>query len=87
MRKPLHLADSLGLPLYWVNLVLLTKLPWKINWLGTNDIVAIFESRGIAYANWNYKAGAFGIVDMELKPDVPMIESLVGKDIDPTINY
>ena len=42
-------------------------------------MVAIFEKHGIAYANWNFKAGSFGIVDDELKPDVPMIDILTSE--------
>jgi len=39
-------------------------------------MVSIFEEKGIAYANWNYKAGSFGIVDAQLKPDLPMVKIL-----------
>ncbi len=79
MRKPLRLAESLGLPLYCGEFGVINKAPEgdKLAWY--NDMVAIFEKRGIAYANWNYKAGSFGIVDAKLKPDVPMTEVLVGR--------
>jgi len=79
MRKPLRLAESLGLPLYCGEFGVINKAPEgdKLAWY--NDMVAIFEKRGIAYANWNYKAGSFGIVDTKLKPDVPMTEALVGR--------
>ena len=83
MRKPLHLADSLGLPLYCGEFGVINKAPVEDKLAWYNDMVAVFENRGIAYANWNYKAGSFGIVDIELKPDVPMIESLVGEAFKP----
>jgi hypothetical protein len=41
-------------------------------------MVAIFDKHNIAYANWNYKAGAFGIVDEQMKPDSVLIPILVG---------
>jgi endoglucanase len=79
MQKPLHLADSLGLPLYCGEFGVINKAPVEDKLAWYRDMVAIFEKHGIAYANWNYKAGSFGIVDMQLQPDVPMIESLVNK--------
>jgi endoglucanase len=76
MQKPLRLADSLNLPLYCGEFGVINKSPVedKLEWY--RDMVAIFEKHGIAYANWNYKAGSFGIVDQNLKPDVPMVEIL-----------
>jgi hypothetical protein len=42
-------------------------------------MVAIFDKHNIAYANWNYKSGSFGIVDENLKPDTEMVNILTGK--------
>jgi hypothetical protein len=42
-------------------------------------MVAIFERYGVAYANWNYKAGSFGIVDQTLKADTVLVNILTGK--------
>ena len=39
-------------------------------------MVSIFQERNVAYANWNYKSGAFGIVDEKMVPDISMLESL-----------
>jgi endoglucanase len=77
MRKPFALAERLGLPLYCGEFGVINKspVPDKLNWY--NDMVAIFEKHNVAYANWNYKAGSFGIVDQNLSPDWPMIEALV----------
>ena len=80
MQKPLALASRLQLPLYCGEFGVIDKspLPDKLAWY--RDMVAIFEKHGIAYANWNFKAGSFGIVDNELKPDIPMVQILVGSD-------
>jgi endoglucanase len=79
MQKPLQLSKSLGLPLYCGEFGVINKAPIedKLGWY--HDMVAIFNKNGIGYANWNYKAGAFGIVDINLKPDAPMIEALLKK--------
>lgn len=29
------------------------------------DMIDLFEENGIAYANWNYKSGSFGLIDGE----------------------
>lgn len=79
MQMPLALASRLNLPLYCGEFGVIERapVPDKLAWY--RDMVKIFEKHGIAYANWNYKAGAFGIVDNELEPDMPMIEVLVSK--------
>jgi hypothetical protein len=42
-------------------------------------MVSIFNEHSIAYANWNYKSDAFGIVDENMKPLVPVIKILTGR--------
>jgi len=76
MQKPLHLADSLKLPLYCGEFGVIDKAPRQSKLAWYRDMVSIFEEKGIAYANWNYKAGSFGIVDVALKPDLPMVKIL-----------
>ena len=79
MQKPIHLADSLKLPLYcgefgvFKEFFPVAKLAWY------TDMVSIFNEYNIAYANWNYKSDAFGIVDENMKPLVPVIKILTGK--------
>jgi len=79
MQKPIHLADSLKLPLYcgefgvYKEFFPAAKLAWY------TDMVSIFREHNIAYANWNYKSDAFGIVDENSKPLVPVINILTGK--------
>jgi endoglucanase len=79
MAKPLHLADSLKLPLYCGEFGVINKSPVEAKLAWYRDMVAVFEKHHIAYANWNYKAGSFGIVDRGLKPDWPMVNILTGK--------
>lgn len=79
MQKPIHLADSLNLPLYcgefgvYKEFFPAAKLAWY------SDMVSIFNQYNIAYANWNYKSDAFGIVDENMKPLEPIINILTGK--------
>jgi endoglucanase len=79
MAKPIHLADSLKLPLYCGEFGVIDGSPRdsKVRWF--KDLMAIFDKHNIAYANWNFKSGSFGIVDENLKPDTEMINILTGK--------
>jgi endoglucanase len=76
MIKPIKLADSLNLPLYCGEFGVINKAPRDDMEAWYKDMVAIFEKHNIGYANWNYKTGSFGIVDMDIKPDEPMIKIL-----------
>ncbi len=78
MEKPLRIADSLKLPLYCGEFGVIYKSPLKAKLAWYSDIVTIFEKHKVAYANWNYKAGSFGIVDEKMKPDSALIPILVG---------
>jgi endoglucanase len=79
MQKPIHLADSLHLPLYCGEFGVIDGSPResKIAWF--KDLVSIFDKHNIGYANWNYKSGSFGLVDENMKPDTEMINILTGK--------
>lgn len=79
MRKPFHLADSLHLPLYCGEFGVIEKAPMEPKLAWYKDMVAIFEKHNVAYANWNYKAGSFGIVDEHLTPDTAMVSILTGR--------
>jgi hypothetical protein len=39
----------------------------------------LFEENGIAYANWNYKSGSFGLVDGEGVHRTDFIRIVSGK--------
>ncbi len=78
MRKPLAMAEKMKLPLYcgefgvYMDYFPKAKLAWY------KDMVSIFEQHNVAYANWNYKSTAFGIVDDDNKP-TPKMSILLGK--------
>ena len=80
MRKPFHLADSLHLQLYCGEFGVIEKAPVgpKLDW--DREMVSIVEKQGVAYANWNLKAGSFGITDENLTPDRAMVNILTGKE-------
>lgn len=78
MRKPLRVADSLNLQLYCGEFGVIDKAPLEPKLAWYRDMVAIFEEHDVAYANWNYKAGSFGIVDESLRPDKPLVSILTG---------
>ena len=79
MEKPLRVASTLGLPLYcgefgiFRDFFTAAKLAWY------KDMISIFEEHGVAYANWNYKSGAFGIVDDKGVPIQPYLNIVAGK--------
>jgi endoglucanase len=79
MEKPLRVAATLKLPLYcgefgiYNNFFPSAKLAWY------KDMISIFDEFNIAYANWNYKSGAFGIVDDNGKPIQPYLNIVAGK--------
>ncbi len=77
MQKPFRLAKQLGLPLYCGEFGVIFKAPVEDKLAWYCDMVDIFEENGVGYANWNYKAGSFGIVDQNLKPDEDMMAILV----------
>lgn len=79
MEKPLRVASRLNLPLYCGEFGIFrdffpaAKLAWY------RDMISIFEEYGVAYANWNYKSGAFGIVDDNGMPIQPYLDIVAGK--------
>jgi endoglucanase len=79
MAKAFKLRDSLRLPLYCGEFGVIDAAPdaAKVAWY--RDMVAIFEKHNVGYANWNYKAGSFGIVDAQLQPDSTLVNILAGK--------
>jgi endoglucanase len=79
MAKPIHLADSLKLPLYCGEFGVIDGSPRSGKEAWYKDLVAIFEKHNIAYANWNYKSGSFGIVNAAMTPDSTMVGILTGK--------
>ena len=80
MAKAFRLADSLRLPLYCGEFGVIDAAPEEAKVAWYRDMIAIFEKRNVAYANWNYKAGSFGIVDAEMNPDNTLLSILTRKD-------
>jgi endoglucanase len=79
MRKPIAMGARLKLPVYcgefgiYMEYFPEAKLAWY------RDMISIFEKHNIAYANWNYKSGAFGIVDDKNVPFAEVTKILLGK--------
>jgi endoglucanase len=80
MAKAFRLADSLRLPLYCGEFGVIDTAPEEAKVAWYRDMIAIFDKRNVAYANWNYKAGSFGIVDAQMKPDVTLVGILTRKE-------
>lgn len=80
MAKPLALAAKLDLPLYCGEFGVIDKAPEAAKLAWYKDMVAIFDKHGVAYANWNFKAGSFGIVDENLVADTAMVRILTEPD-------
>lgn len=78
MRKTFAMSERTKLPLYCGEFgVYMEYFPEaKLKWY--RDMVAIFEKQNVAYANWNYKSTAFGIVDDNGNP-TPKTNILLGK--------
>lgn len=79
MAKAFQLADKLKLPLYCGEFGCIDGSPEASKLAWYKDMVAIFNKRDVAYANWNYKAGSFGVVDAQMQPRAAYIEVLTGK--------
>ncbi len=79
MAKAFKLADSLRLPLYCGEFGVIDGAPEEAKMAWYRDMVAILDKHNVGYANWNYKAGSFGIVDAQMNPDAPLVNLLAGK--------
>ena len=79
MSKAFTLANRLNLPLYCGEFGVIDGAPEEAKIAWYRDMVAIFEKHGVAYANWNYKAGSFGIVDAQMKPRPALLGILTAK--------
>jgi endoglucanase len=63
MQKPLRVARAHNLPLYCGEWGAMATAPAadRLRWY--QDMVDLFEKHNIAYANWNYQSGNFGLVN------------------------
>ena len=77
-------ARELGLQLYCGEFGCMPTVPRAARLAYYRDIVGVFESEGMAWANWEYK-GDFGIFEWHAEqtltgaPDVEMLDALLGK--------
>lgn len=80
MQKPLNKADQTGLNLFCGEFGVIEDAPREdaLNWY--RHLISIFEEHDVAYANWNYKSGSFGLVDGEGNPDQELIDIVLGKE-------
>jgi endoglucanase len=79
MAKPLHLADSLKLPLYCGEFGCLRSVDNSMRLAWYSDMISIFNKHQIGWANWEYKSD-FGILEDGIsKPDSMMIKVLMGQ--------
>lgn len=78
-QKPIQKAKELGLPLYCGEFGIISGPPHDdmVRWY--QDMVDLFEENGIAYANWNYKSGSFGLIDGEGTRREDFIKIMSGK--------
>jgi endoglucanase len=87
IEPALKRAKELGLQLYCGEYGCLPTVPREARLAYYKDITGVFESEGIAWANWEYK-GQFGILEWHDKgdssifvgaPDTQLIDILMGK--------
>lgn len=62
-EQPINKAKQLGLPLYCGEFGIVEEAPKKDRLIWYQDMIELFNETGIAYANWNYKSGNFGLID------------------------
>lgn len=76
MLSPIQKAKELGLQLYCSEYGGIDGSPEadKIRWY--RDMNAIFDKNSMASANWNYKSGAFGLVNASMKMNKTVIEAV-----------
>ncbi|RMF93219.1 MAG: glycoside hydrolase family 5 protein [Planctomycetota bacterium] len=80
IAKPLAVAKKTGLPLYCGEFGCIEACPRDVRLAWYRDVRTMFETHGIAWANWDYKGG-FGIADSADEPDVELIRILTGVDL------
>ena len=78
-QKPIAKAKELKLPLYCGEFGIITGPPQEDMLRWYQDMIDLFEENGIAYANWNYKSGSFGLMDGNGQPRKDFIKIISGK--------
>lgn len=62
-QQPINKAKELGLPLYCGEFGIVEEAPENDRLQWYQDMIELFNETGIAYANWNYRSGNFGLLD------------------------
>ncbi len=77
-QEPIQKAKKLNLPLYCGEFGVISNPPQqdRLNWY--RDMIDLFEENGIAYANWNYKSGAFGLINDDGSRNEELIKIVSG---------
>jgi endoglucanase len=78
-QKPIQKAQKLGLPLYCGEFGVITGPPEEDGYRWYQDMIDLFEENGIAYANWNFKSGSWGLKDEDGKRRERKIKIISGK--------
>ncbi len=78
MAKPFNKAEKTGLILFCGEFGVIANAPREdmLNWY--RDIIDVFEENNVAYSNWDYKSGSFGLVNEQGEPDLELIDIVVG---------
>ena len=76
MEKPRRVARAHNLPLYCGEWGAMATVPEadRLRWY--QDMVQLFEKHDIAYANWNYRSGNFGLVNGEDEEQRALIDAV-----------
>jgi endoglucanase len=79
MKLPIQKGKDLGLQVYCGEYGVIDGAPVedKLRWY--NDMITVFNKHNIASANWNYKSGAFGLVDGKGVKNEAMIQAVLKK--------
>ena len=77
IKLPIQKGKELGLQVYCGEYGVIDGAPVedKIRWY--NDVITVFNKHNIASANWNYKSGAFGLVDDKRVKNEAMIQAIL----------
>ncbi|MEM8968396.1 MAG: cellulase family glycosylhydrolase [Bacteroidota bacterium] len=80
MAQPLRVAQELNLPLYCGEWGVITSAPQEDRLRWYQDMVEIFETNNIAFANWDYKSGDFGLVTDQGEPNKELVEIMTSEN-------
>ena len=77
--KPIQKAKKLGLPLYCGEFGIIKGPSEEDGFRWYQDMIDLFEENDIAYANWNFKSGSWGLKDEDGSKREQKIKIISGK--------